>query len=273
MEIGKYSDGRAVTYDEATGAFAVGEGNRVSAQDVARWDASGQVAWASTQLRDWFHSTFAAANPAPDAPAHKKSKVPLFLGIGALVMLFACGGCVALGSLVSKSDSGTTSTSASTSSNTEQPAEASGSTGAQPPAAETPAEPQLKKIGQPLKVGDLVFTVNSAASTKTLKSPLGNKSGDFLVVTLTIKNESKEAVMINMSFFKLIGPDGAEYETDEDSLMYVDAQKNFFLKNINPNLSKQGTVIFSVPAGLSGVKLQVQTGAFGTETGQISLTK
>lgn len=154
----------------------------------------------------------------------------------------------------------TTPTSGSTTSTTEAaPAAADGEKAA--------------KIGVPLKVGDLVFTVKDASMTKLLKSPLGNKKGNWMVVTVSVKNESKEAVTIDSSFFKLIEGDGTAYETDSDNLMYLDAQQNFFLEKINPKLEKQGKVLFALPEGVKDLKLQVQTGAFGTETGLITLAK
>lgn len=139
--------------------------------------------------------------------------------------------------------------------------------------AEKPAEPAAAKIGQPLKVGDLVFTVVSASTTKELKSPLGNKTGNWMVVAVKVDNRSKEAVTIDSSFFKLIEGDGTAYETDSDNLMYLPSEQNFFLKKINPKLAAEGQVLFAIPESAKDFKLQVQTGAFGTETGEISLAK
>lgn len=165
---------------------------------------------------------------------------------------------------------------ATTTSSSESAATEAESESAEAP-AETEAEPEPEEkaagIGDPLKVGDLVFTVNDAAPTTELKSPLGNKSGNWMVVTVTVKNESKEAVTIDSSYFKLLEGDGTEYETDSDNLMYLDAEQNFFLEKINPKLEKQGKVLFAIPEGVTDFKLQVQTGFFGTETGVISLTK
>lgn len=157
-----------------------------------------------------------------------------------------------------------------------QPAEATSSdteAATEEPAEEPAATDEVAKIGEPLKVGDLVFTVNDAAPTTELKSPLGDKSGNWMVVTVTVKNESKEAVTIDSSFFKLLEGDGTVYETDSDNLMYLDAEQNFFLEKINPKLEKQGQVLFAIPEGVTDLQLQVQTGIFGTETGVISLAK
>jgi hypothetical protein len=150
----------------------------------------------------------------------------------------------------------------------------SGEVEGEAPEAETaePAE-QVAKIGDALKVGDLAFTVNDAAMTTELKSPLGNKTGNWMVVTVTVKNESQEAVTVDSSFFKLLESDGTVYETDSDGLMYLDTNDSFFLEKINPKLEKQGKVLFAVPEGVTDLQLQVQTGAFGMETGTISLTK
>ena len=136
-----------------------------------------------------------------------------------------------------------------------------------------PAEPeeQTAGIGDSLKVGDLVFTVSDASMTQELKSPLGDKTGNWMVVTVTVGNESQEAVTIDSSFFKLVEDDGTVYETDSDNLIYLDADDNFFLEKINPKLEKTGKVLFAVPEGLGDTQLQVQTGAWGTQTGLISL--
>jgi hypothetical protein len=139
-----------------------------------------------------------------------------------------------------------------------------------------PAAPEgepTAKIGEPLKVGDLVFTVTDAQPAQELKSPLGDKKGNWMVVTVTVKNESKEAITVDSSFFKLIEGDGTTYETDSDNLMYLPTEQNFFLEKINPKLEKQGKALFAIPEGVTDFKLQVQTGAFGTETGMISLAK
>jgi hypothetical protein len=177
-----------------------------------------------------------------------------------------------LGAIASAGSGGSDTPDADTSSDTEAAAPAAEEPAAEEPAAEEPAvEEEIAKIGDPLKVGDLVFTVNDAEVTTELTSPLGAKTGNWMLVTVTVKNESKEAIMIDTSFFKLLEPDGTEYETDSDNLMYIDTEQSFFLENINPKLEKQGQVLFAIPEGITEFNLQVQTGVFGTETGEIAL--
>jgi len=170
---------------------------------------------------------------------------------------------IIVGTIISNSGGGSSSSDTAT-------APASGNKTDSAPAAEAV---KVAKVGDALKVGDLVFTVKDAGLTKELKSPLGNKKGNWMVVTVTVKNGSKEAVTIDSSFFKLLEGDGTTYETDSDNLMYLDAEQNFFLEQINPKLEKTGKILFAIPDGVKDLKLQVQTGAFGTETGEISLAK
>ena len=62
MQIGTYSDGRELTYDEATGAFALG-GAQVSLAQVLEYDASGQIQWPSDEMRAWAYQL--SPNPSP----------------------------------------------------------------------------------------------------------------------------------------------------------------------------------------------------------------
>lgn len=210
----------------------------------------------------------AAAPTAATAPV-AKAKKPFYKkwwvwAIAVLVIGAIASGGSGGGETPSTDTAAKPAASAEPAANTEEPA-------AEAPKEEAP-KAEVAKIGDPLKVGDLVFTAKSSKSTTTLKSPLGNQTGSWILVDVKVENKGKEAVMINTDFFKLVEADGTTYETDSDNLMYLPGE-SFFLENINPKMSKEGTVLFAVPEGLKGLKLQVQTGFFGTETGEISLTK
>ena len=62
MQIGAHSDGRELTYDESTGAFALG-GTQVSLTQVLEYDASGQIQWPSDEMRAWAHQLAGGASP------------------------------------------------------------------------------------------------------------------------------------------------------------------------------------------------------------------
>lgn len=127
MQVGVYSDGRQLSYDEASGQFTVGDA-QVTPQQVAAYDASGQLAWATPESRTWFQQNFgpaAVAAPAPAQPA-KKKRTGLIIGlvVGALLLFGLCGVVASLGkgggsgtgsTASAPSDGSTSTTAASTS--------------------------------------------------------------------------------------------------------------------------------------------------------------
>ncbi|WP_370225244.1 DUF4352 domain-containing protein [Cytobacillus sp.] len=138
--------------------------------------------------------------------------------------------------------------------------------------------PKVSGLNEPTKVGDVVFT---AAGTSTAASvgPEGfgqTAQGTYLIVDVAVKNESKEAITTDSTFFKLKVGD-VEYEADATADIYAnEAGGGFFLQKINPGLEFKGKIVFDVPADVVSSKdllLNVQTGFFGTEQGQIKLAK
>lgn len=143
---------------------------------------------------------------------------------------------------------------------------------------EKPAEPKVAGIGEAVKVGNVVFTVHGTETAKTIgNSALSqNAQGTYLIVDASVKNEGKESITTDSSFFKLKSG-GAEYEADATADMYVnDANTMFFLQKVNPGNTTRGKIVFDVNDDVVNAKdtlLNVQTGFFGTEQGQIKISK
>ena len=89
----------------------------------------------------------------------------------------------------------------------------------------------------------------------------------FLFIELTVRNDDKQARTIPP--FKLIDENGAEYETDskgwavEGSLGILDS--------LNPEVKKQGFIVFDVPQNHS-YKLKVSGGYWSGKTGLIEIS-
>ncbi|QJC52593.1 DUF4352 domain-containing protein [Paenibacillus albicereus] len=137
-----------------------------------------------------------------------------------------------------------------------------------------PAEPVMAKIGEELQVGDVVFKVNKTRVTKEIKNgeyfvfkPDAEGSA-YYVVNVTITNKGKETIQTDSSFFKLLKD---EIEYSPTSLLGADGF--FMYDGINPGLSQTGNVAFEIPETLKDFVLNVQTGFWGTEQGQIKLAK
>ncbi|KWX79459.1 hypothetical protein AMQ84_07010 [Paenibacillus riograndensis] len=131
---------------------------------------------------------------------------------------------------------------------------------------------KLKKKGEELQVGDVVFKVNKVTTTKEIKdnflsySPSADGSV-FLVVNVTVKNVGKEMITTDSSFFQLLK---GEVEYNPSTL--ITTKGDYFLyEGINPGLAQTGNVVFEIPEDMKDFVLNVQTGFWGTEQGQIEL--
>lgn len=146
------------------------------------------------------------------------------------------------------------------------------------PKADAPAKEEAKiaGIGEVVKVGDVEFTVNSTSTAKNVGGEWGsNAQGTYLLVNVTVTNKGNEAITTDTSFFKLKAGEKT-YEADSTASMHTDKDLKFFLQQVNPDISNTGTVVFDVTDEVIAnpeLKLQVQSGFWGTETGEIKITQ
>lgn len=131
-------------------------------------------------------------------------------------------------------------------------------------------------IGKAIQVGDVEFIVNDTSTAKNVGGEYGqNAQGTYLLVNTSVKNLGNEAITTDSSFFKLVVGEKT-YEADTTAGIYANSEIDFFLEQINPDLTASGIVVFDVSDEVinsSELSLQVQTGFWGTETGTIDLTK
>ena len=132
-------------------------------------------------------------------------------------------------------------------------------------------------MGQPLRVGDVEYVVNSRNVTDKVGDDFINRTanGVYLIVNVTVKNLGNESLSVNNNFFKLL-KDDKEYESDSAAGIYANRDSHFFLSKINPDSELTGNVVFDVTQELANdtnLKLQVQTGAWGTQKGLIDLNQ
>jgi hypothetical protein len=136
-------------------------------------------------------------------------------------------------------------------------------------------------IGEKVTIGDMQYTVNSKSVTDQVgPSVLPEKaSGKFVVIDVTVRNNGNEAVTVDASYFKLKRGDKT-YEADTAASMSANQsesgaiENSFFMQQLNPDSEMAGRVVFDVApevADATDLQLQVQTGAFGTETELINL--
>lgn len=97
-----------------------------------------------------------------------------------------------------------------------------------------------------LKVNDITETDSvSAANGLMVYKP---DSGKYAVINVTISNNSKSSQNLLLNYFKLIGPDDAEYVA---TIVAVADDKFITVDTINPNLDITGNLLFEIPKDLA----------------------
>jgi SepF-like predicted cell division protein (DUF552 family) len=136
---------------------------------------------------------------------------------------------------------------------------------------------QVIKLNQVLKVGDVEFKVTNISSSKSVGEYIEEKAqGTFLIIDIAITNKKDKALDISSSWFKLIN-DKKEYEPNSAAdLIGNNNSESLLMAKINPDSTIKAKIFFDVSDSVvqSNAKvLEVQTGFWGTEKGQISLVK
>ncbi|MDU9693596.1 DUF4352 domain-containing protein [Priestia aryabhattai] len=136
-------------------------------------------------------------------------------------------------------------------------------------------------MNEEVKVGKMTYKVTSKTTADQVgPSVMPEKANQkYVVLELSIKNGGEDAVTVDSTFFKLKRA-GKTYEADAMASMSANQDESgnitnsFFAQGLNPDSEMSGKVVFDVApevANASDLQLQVQTGAFGTQTELINL--
>jgi Domain of unknown function (DUF4352) len=191
-------------------------------------------------------------------------KLALVGCIGLILLgLLTVGGCFAL---VATVEPPTNSESGSSNSNGKQK---SGS---------SKGEQSAVPIGESITVGDVTWRVTNATQTNRLsqrdvpKDFAKSKQGSFVVVDFDFTNNGSDPVTLDNASLALIDSEGRESNPDPDQFFYIPNDKQIFLDNINPGVTRQGQTVFEVAPGASGFRLQAgDTDVWSDENGYVDL--
>ncbi len=109
-------------------------------------------------------------------------------------------------------------------------------------------------VGKEGKISDeLTLVVNEVSETDSVSAANGllsykPDSGKYAVINITIRNTSKKSQNLLLNYFKLIGPDDAEYVP---TIIAVADDKFITIDTVNPNLDVTGNLLFEIPKDLS----------------------
>lgn len=136
------------------------------------------------------------------------------------------------------------------------------------------------KIGEKVKVDDLEYTVNSVESMDSVGNQYisSDADGKYIVADVTVKNNGDKAITIDTELFKVLNGNstsGADSSASTDANTSESGDIGFFLEKLNPDNEKTGKVVFDVSektAQSDKLKLQVQSGFFGSQKANIDIT-
>ena len=133
-------------------------------------------------------------------------------------------------------------------------------------------------IGDVFYVGKLKYQVNKVEFTKKIENLLTSKLADgiYLIVYLTVINNSRESVSLMSSKFKVLDSENNEFETSQDAISILflnEKDKAFILKDIPPKIPKELIIPFEVPSSNDVYKLKVSGSFWSDETSFITLRR
>lgn len=195
--------------------------------------------------------------PRPQGTGGGKScLVAIGAVVGLFILLGACGALLSAGSSDTAPSAGTLAAPSS-------PVRA-----AQPGTKAT--RPATKKapvngVGREYRDGKFAFTV-----TKIKKGVhrVGDQyfgqtaQGQFVLVSVTVRNIGDEARTFHNSSQKLTDSQGRDFDADGRATVAMGEQSNAFLTDINPGNGVKGVLIFDVPRGVRLKSLELHDSPF-----------
>ena len=132
------------------------------------------------------------------------------------------------------------------------------------------------RIGQEVVVGDVAYTVTRAWRETELRDPSGFEEpmqGNFVLVDFTVENRGEEPISVSDIGLYVYDDQDRQFETEtEVPFGAIPENRDLFLMDrINPGLSQDVRVVFTVPPDAKGFEMEVSSGFFATETRRIAL--
>jgi hypothetical protein len=115
-------------------------------------------------------------------------------------------------------------------------------------------------MDQPVRDGSFQFTadrvqcgVDEIGTPDDYQTP----TGQFCVVTLTIKNVGTDPAIFADAIQKAYGPGGVWFGSDSEAAFYANPDPNIFFNDINPGNKVQALVVYDIPTEDRILRLEV----------------
>ena len=134
-------------------------------------------------------------------------------------------------------------------------------------------EPPSVVQGEPLTVGDAVWTVTQARQANQLTAEFSEpEQGNFVIVNFDFTNNGSEPLTVDEGSLAVVDSEGRRNGADPDKFEYIPDDRFMFLENVNPGTTTKGQAIFTVAPDAAGFKLEAgDTAVFSDEVGYVNL--
>lgn len=119
-------------------------------------------------------------------------------------------------------------------------------------------------VGDAVRDGKFEFTVTKVKTgVKTIGDEYADQKaqGQYVLVSMTVKNIGDEAQYFDGSSQKLVDTEGRTHSADSEAAIYLD-DSNSFLNEINPGNTVKGVVVFDIPKDATPASLELHDSAF-----------
>ena len=131
---------------------------------------------------------------------------------------------------------------------------------------------QTVAVSEPLTVGETAWLVTNVEQTSELTNDLGDtETGNFIVVDFEFTNNSSDAVTLDSTMIKVRDSQDRVNESDPDKTLFIPEDRDIFLEQVNPGVTEEGTVIFTVADDASDFIMEVSGGFISGEAGFVDL--
>ena len=128
---------------------------------------------------------------------------------------------------------------------------------------------KIYKIDDRIVADKVAYTINKVDKLDFFGNEFLNKqpAGIFYIITLTVENTDTKSKDYFYPDFKIIDSKNREFSEDRDANVYMTTNNynSFIFEQLQPSLSKQGSVAFDLPKDAKGLKLKIRGGLLSTE--------
>jgi hypothetical protein len=130
------------------------------------------------------------------------------------------------------------------------------------------------RVAAPVRDGTLEFTVSGSRVTSAIGNEFVSQraQGQYVLVSLTVKNVGNESQLFMASVQKLFDTAGQQYEADSGASVYLGEEGENYVEEIAPGKSLKTVAVFDIPVGVAIDRVELHESS-STRGADVSLAR